>query len=908
MPGPDRHHADGPFTAPLSADVEAMVQQRTAALALSEARLVQAQELAQAGSWEWDVLSGAVTWSDELFRIFGFAPGGCTPSYEHYLACVHPDYRPLTEAWIANVLDQKIPARLENRFIRPDGEVHIMDGRVDVVLDDSGRVIRVFGTAQDITERKQQEDSAQLFRTLLDHSTDSILITNPATARIVDCSGSACASLGYTREELLTLRVPDIETMIGSIEEFERQRQIVKTAGTMRFEGRQRRKDGSTFPVEVSVCCVARPEGDYVLTIARDITEHQRVELLLQRTVSSLKEAERIAHVGSWEFNAATNETVLSDELCRIYGFDPALPAPPLAEQEALFTPESREALRAAMAQALSTGRPYEIELERRMRDGSQGWLWARGEVITNSEGVTVGLRGVAQDITERRRAEAAIRLQSAALEAAANPIVITDRSGTIQWINAAFTTCTGYGAGEAIGRNTRELVNSGAHDRAFFAKLWDTVLAGNVWHGELTNRRKDGSLYPEEQTITPVKDDHGKVTHFIAIKRDLTEERQLRAQFLQAQKMESVGQLAAGIAHDFNNLLTVINGTADLASTALREGDPLRNDLEDIHRAGERAAALTRQLLAFSRKQIMKTDVLNLSTLVAALQSMLQRLVGEDIDLVVVPAKELGSVLADPGQIEQVILNLSVNARHAMPAGGTLTITTRDVELDEAFAARHPSVAPGPHVMLAVSDTGVGMNEATRMRIFEPFFTTKGPGKGTGLGLSTVYGIVKQSGGSIWVDSELGRGTTFTIYLPRLEQVAQPRQPTRSAMPVHGTETILIVDDEEVLRRVARRIFESVGYTVLTAANGREALPLLERHGGPVHLMFTDVVMPGMNGRDLAARLVDTRPQMKVLYTSGYAADATQERGGLNAAIHFIAKPYEIAELTRKVREVLDS
>jgi len=515
---------------------------------------------------------------------------------------------------------------------------------------------------------------------------------------------------------------------------------------------------------------------------------------------------------------------------------------------------------------------------------------------------------GVIRDITRRKRSEADVRLRGAALQAAANPIVITDRTGAVVWANTAFSTESGYQLNEAVGKNPRDLVKSGVHDQPFYKELWDTILAGKVWQGEMTNRRKDGTLYPEEMTITPVKNAEGEVTHFVAVKRNLTEEKGLRAQFLQAQKMESVGRLAAGVAHDFNNLLTVINGTADLAAMGLGDGDPLRADLEEIRKAGDRAAALTRQLLAFSRKQIMTPVVLNLGMVVEDLRSMLSRMIGEDVVLVVASANNVGNVLADPGQMEQVLVNMGVNARDAMPGGGTLTITVEDVELDKAFAATHPTVTAGRHVMLAVSDTGTGMSEEIRAMIFEPFFTTKGVGKGTGLGLSTVYGIVKQTGGSIWVDSDIGKGTTFTIYLPRVEAEVQQYQLRRSSVPVRGTETILIVEDEDALRDLARRFMELAGYRVLTAAGGVEAVQLLERLDGPVHLMLTDVVMPGISGPELAALVADSHPHMKVLFTSGYTDDAVLIRGILDQMTNFIKKPYEVATLTAKVREVLDS
>jgi signal transduction histidine kinase len=390
---------------------------------------------------------------------------------------------------------------------------------------------------------------------------------------------------------------------------------------------------------------------------------------------------------------------------------------------------------------------------------------------------------------------------------------------------------------------------------------------------------------------------------------RRLAEERfrHLQEQFLQAQKMESIGRLAGGIAHDFNNLLTVINGTTDLVMAGLDLYDPLRHELQEIRLAGDRAATLTGQLLALSRRQMLQPEVLDLSKVVGDLRGMLRRLINEDIELVFNLASPIARVRVDPGQLEQVILNLAVNAQDAMPDGGTLIIETRDVLIDAGHASAHPATRPGAHVMLAVSDTGIGMDEATRLRIFEPFFTTKAQGKGTGLGLSTVYGIVEQSRGTIWVYSEPGQGTTFKIYLPAFEVVPSEAQPTRQPS-THGHETILLVEDERGVRDLTRRILESAGYTVLAAGNGPEAIALLEQHAGPIDLLMTDVVMPGMNGRELAARIAELRPEAKVLYASGYTDDAILRHGVLDDSSRFISKPYTQVELTRRVRSILDA
>ena len=500
------------------------------------------------------------------------------------------------------------------------------------------------------------------------------------------------------------------------------------------------------------------------------------------------------------------------------------------------------------------------------------------------------------------------VQLQSAALNAAANAIVITDRNGAIQWVNPAFSRLSGYSASDAIGKNPRDLLRSGVHPREFYQDMWQTLLSGKVWEGELTNRRKDGVQYVEGQTITPVKNGAGEITHFIAIKRDLTDRRRLRAQFLQAQKMEVVGRLAGGVAHDFNNLLTVINGTADLALMDLPDDHALRREFAHIKDAGDQAARLTRQLLSFSRKQVVNPAVVKLSDNISHMAGLLRRLIGEDIELKVISPPELDPVLIDPGQFEQVLLNLAVNARDAMPQGGVLTIKTSNVTVDDAFAAAHAPAVAGPHVMVSVTDTGVGMTAEVRRQMFDPFFTTKELGRGTGLGLATVDGIVKQAGGCIEVDSEPGKGASFWVFLPTVVRVAADVAPAAVPQPARGTETILVVEDEDGLRQVVTRMLKGAGFTVLPANGGRQALALLESHRDQVHLVFTDVVMPDMSGVDLATAIAATHPRIKVLFASGYTDDATMGQVALARGRNFIAKPYTVAGLREKIRAVLDA
>jgi PAS domain S-box-containing protein len=447
------------------------------------------------------------------------------------------------------------------------------------------------------------------------------------------------------------------------------------------------------------------------------------------------------------------------------------------------------------------------------------------------------------------------------------------------------------------------------AYSPESFAALVQPLRAGGQQMVRFTtiHRRKDGSTYPVEAHLQLFSRAASPV--FIAIILDITERTRLEEQLRQSQKMEAVGQLAGGIAHDFNNMLTVINGYSQLLLSRAGPGFPYRAEIEEIDTAGARAATLTRQLLAFSRKQVLAPQVLMLNAVVTNLEPMLRRLIGEDIELRAVLQPQPGYVLADPGQIEQVIMNLAVNARDAMPRGGILTIETVHVEMDESYTQRSRTVRAGPHVMMAVSDTGCGMDKETQARIFEPFFTTKEQGKGTGLGLATVYGIVKQSGGSIWVYSEPGHGTTFKIYLPRIEGTGEAVAPVEARDErVNGSETILVAEDDEGVRKLTVEVLRAAGYTVLEAATGPETIALGERHQGDISLLVTDVVMPGMNGRVLAEQLSARLPGMKVLYLSGYTDDTIVSHGVLDDSVSFLQKPFSPPALARKVRAVLDA
>src|SRR5580700_9654098 len=482
------------------------------------------------------------------------------------------------------------------------------------------------------------------------------------------------------------------------------------------------------------------------------------------------------------------------------------------------------------------------------------------------------------------------------------------DSAGLLLDANPALLAILGYSSTpELVGKHLGELYADTQH----WFELADYLATATPFNGLIVEwKRKDGTATVVRVSGRTVSNG-GNARTFELFAEDVTERRALEQQLRQSQKMEAVGRLAGGIAHDFNNLLMVISGYSEFLLDRLGPEPSLRAPAQEIASAAGRASSLTRQLLAFSRKQMLAPKILDLNGVVTENLKMLTRVIGEDIDLVMVPATGLGAVRADAGQIEQVIMNLAVNARDAMPAGGKLTIETSNVSLDEEYARFHAPLRPGNYVMLAISDTGAGMDSETQSHIFEPFFTTKGP-KGTGLGLSTVYGIVKQSGGYIWVYSEAGKGTTFKIYLPRVaEAVESPAQivvPADSVAAEPGTETILLVEDEANLRYLARQFLEKQGYRVIEAADGAVAMQIAVAHEGTIHLLLTDVIMPGMNGRELAQRISEIRPNVKILYMSGYTENVIGRNGTLDAGVRLLQKPFNLRDLNSRVREVLDS
>jgi PAS domain S-box-containing protein len=676
-------------------------------------------------------------------------------------------------------------------------------------------------------------------------------------------------------------------------------------------EIRIQRGDGTDGFIRMSSAPVVDANGKVVAAVAIvvDVTDQRKAERAVKSTDERLRFVAKATTDVIWDWDITTNALVWNDSVETVFGHKQHQIYPEIQWWYDHLHPEDRERVIAGVQAVLKDGSTSWSDQYRYQRvDGTYANVVDRGYIARDHTGMALRVIGAMTDVTERTRSEAAIRFQAQLLNAVQQAVVATDPEGVVIFWNKFAENLYGWTAEDAVGGSIEELTPS-PFLRDHGAEIVERGAAGESWTGEFLVQGKSGKAFPALLTTSPVLDEKGRVLGFVRVSIDLTERRNLEEQFRQSQKMDAVGRLAGGIAHDFNNLLTVIRLNTEIILDSFDASDPRSDDVKQIKSAAERASSLTRQLLAFSRKQILQPRVLDMNSVVGTVEPMLRRLIGEDITITS-HCGARGYVVADPGQLEQILVNLVVNARDAMPQGGRISIETKNVELDENYTSEHAPVVAGRYVMLAVTDTGVGMNADTKEHAFDPFFTTKDPGKGTGLGLATVYGIVKQSGGYVWIYSEPEHGTALKLYFPEVSAAAafasQEYQPTLKT-PNRGSETILLVEDEEAVRGLACRILERQGYRVISAQHGRDAMEIATKEPGQIDLVLTDVVMPGMNGRGLVERLSGIRPSIKSLYMSGYTDDDIIRRGFIEPSRSFLQKPFTSEALLETVRKVLD-
>lgn len=816
---------------------------------------------------------------------------------------VHPEDSAATQADIQKVMSGIPSTAFENRMRCKNGSYrwfswYSMSSPAEECFYVAGR---------DITERKRAEEELakrEAFFNSLIRNTPVGIVAIDAERNVQMCNPAFEAIFNYREQEIVGRRLCELVTTPELREEMTAVEQKLLRGETAHIVTRRKRCDESLVDVEMHSVPL-HSDGKYTgaVVLYQDVSQRKRAEEQALRLARALENnSEMISMTDSEGRMVFGNRALLQ---ATGYRKEELLGK---SVEETLFSPNNPPAVREELQTSLAREGRWRGECLQRRPDGVDAPISLSISVLRDDEGRMSGVFSIAQDISERRRLEDRLLQLGHALQNSGEMICLSDHTGNAVFVNQALLRASGYAEEEILGKQFNETIFSRNNPRTLADEIRNGIVREGKWSGEALQRRKNGPDMPVLLSISVLQDGEGRVTGAFAVAQDVTEQRRLEEQLRGAQKMEAVGQLAGGVAHDFNNLLMVIMGYAGDLKERLHASDPLHKKVEEIERAGERAASLTRQLLAFSRQQVLEPRVLDLNSVVEDLQGMLRRLIREDIELVTELDAELGQVKADQGQIEQVIVNLIVNARDAMPRGGRLTIQTSNVQVDEAVARLRPTMSPGTYVRLTVTDTGTGMDAATQSHIFEPFFTTKERGKGTGLGLATVYGVVKQSGGFIWVSSELGHGATFEIFLPRVGQPAPATAPDdRTKETATGSETILLVEDDEALRTLILEALGARGYTVLEAAGGVEALRLVRQQSCKIDLLLTDVVMPGMRGPQVAESVVALCPNVKVLYMSGYADFGAGPDGFLKPGERLLQKPYTLTELARTVREVLE-
>ncbi|MCA1961904.1 MAG: PAS domain S-box protein [Desulfomonile sp.] len=846
-------------------------------------------------------------WNPRMSEITGYAMEEINKSGWYQTMYPDPENRARAVERMARLRKGDDIRAEESVITSRNGTLVPLSISASIIKDEHGKV-HVLAIMQDVTARKKDEaalrDSEERYRVLVEESFDGIFVQ--MGTKIVFANSRLYEMLGYSKPELIgknhwEIYHPDYHDLTRS----RAQARMRGEAAPPRYEVRLQRKDGSSFEGEINAKSVTVEGQPGIQVWIKDITERKKAEESLRESEKRYRELFDNSADLIYTHDLEGNYTSVNKAVERLLGYTPEefmkLNFRHIVDPDSLKLTE--ENFRRKINGYVDRTGPYEVLV--RAKDGHRLWLEVNSRIILH-EGTLVGIHGTARDVSDRKMAQEQLKKLFAAVEQAGETIVVTDPMGTIEYVNPSFEATTGYTAEEVVGQNLR-ILKSGKHSRAFYQEMWETISSGTVWRGRLTNRKKDGTLFEETVTISPIKDEAGRIVNYVGVKRDVTSEVMLQKQLLQAQKMEAVGTLAGGIAHDFNNLLQAVLGYSDLLLMEKGPGDPDLAKLQAIKQAAQDGAELVSRILSFTRKGESNLRPMNLNDEIRRVAKLLRRTLPRMVRIDLALAEDLRIIEADPAQIEQVLLNLGVNAHHAMPDGGQLLIETQNVSLSDQYVSMHLGAKPGKYVLLIVSDTGVGMEPEVLDRVFEPFFTTKVNGEGTGLGLAIVHGIVAQHQGYIRCYSEPGKGTSFKIYFPVSAGEPLPDLALTRGMPALGTETILLVDDDDRIRELGKQVIEMGGYQVITARSGEDALEIYAGRRGEISLIVLDLIMPGMGGYRCLQKLLRIDPDVRVLLASGYSQNGLTIGEKETGARGFIRKPYDAKDILIAVRKVLD-
>jgi PAS domain S-box-containing protein len=830
---------------------------------------------------------------------------------------VHPDDRSLVEEAARAARQFGVGRRIEYRMRHKDGSWRHLESSASTIRNEKGEVEKLIIVNRDVTDRRKAgealRESEERFKSLFENALLGIYRTTP-DGKVLMANPTLCRMLGYSSFEELQKHNLEEKGFNPDYSREDFKKELEEKGSVVGLEAKWRRRDGTIIFVRETARIVLDPLGNlqYYEGTVEDVTARKRAEEALSEERRLLRTL--IDNMPDYIYvrDSESRFLLANHALAQLVGAKS--PEDLLGKSDSDFFPkELAEAFYADDQRIIRTGQGVLNQEEASMdSQGNAKWTLTSKVPLRDKSGHVIGIMGIGRDITKRRQSEKELResqekFTKAFYSSPESMLISTLPQGRIIEVNDATLRLWEYDRSDVIGKTTSELgIWVSPDERAAFIQR--VTQKGSSREEKTTFRSKSGKINQVRISAEIIQSENELC--LLSIIRDITEQEALELQLRQSQKMEAVGRLSGGVAHDFNNLLGVIIGYTEFLQEQIEETNPLRKSIDEVLKAGRRAAALTRQLLAFSRQQVLDPKVLDLNNVVSEMEKMLRRLIREDIELVTTLDPGLGKVKADQGQIEQVIMNLVVNARDAMPQGGKLIVKTGNFIMEESFVRQFPyPVKAGPYICITVTDTGIGMDAETRSRAFEPFFTTKEKGMGTGLGLSMVYGIVKQSGGYINVESSPGAGATFHIYLPRSEDATEPDAVVSEAVcAAGGHETILLVEDEDSLRSLTRQSLESSGYQVLEARDGTSALETSMQHRGTIDLLLTDIVMPGMNGRALAQELIRRRPEIKIVYMSGYTGQSYSDESPINPGSFFLAKPFSRQVLTSKIREALDA